>query len=253
MLISDVFERKKRHLRNLEKARKKVNEKKNNHLTAYERIAALCDEGRFRETDKELTSKNPINFPDYDEKREELTKKCHMNDAIVTGIGRIDHKKVAIGVFDTRFFMGSMGTVVGERIVRLVERAKKDELPLIIFSASGGARMQEGLFSLMQMAKTAAAVRHFQEKGGLFISCLTNPTTGGVSASFASLGDIIIAEPKALICFAGPRVIRQTIGQELPEGFQRAEFLLEHGMIDAIVDKSDMRDVIIKILRMHEA
>lgn len=174
-----------------------------------------------------------------------------MQDAFLAGVGKIDNRKVAIGVLDGRFLMGSMGTAVGEKIVRLTEYAKKKNLPLIIFSASGGARMQEGLFSLMQMAKTAAAIEQFKQKGGLFISCLTNPTTGGVSASYASLGDIILAEPGALICFAGPRVIEQTIGQTLPEGFQRAEFLLEHGMIDCIVERKDFRDTLSSILQMH--
>lgn len=155
-------------------------------------------------------------------------------------------------MLDGRFLMGSMGMVVGEKIARLAEYAMKRKLPLIIFSASGGARMQEGLFSLMQMAKTTAAVERFKDSGGLFISYLTNPTTGGVSASFASLGDIIIAEPDALICFAGPRVIEQTIGQKLPEGFQRSEFLLEHGMIDIIVDRKDMKQTLYQILRMHQ-
>ena len=156
-----------------------------------------------------------------------------------------------MGVLDGRFLLGSMGTVVGEEIARLAEYAGKKKLPLIIFSASGGARMQEGIFSLMQMAKTAAAINKFKEDGGLFISVLTNPTTGGVSASFASLGDITIAEPKALICFAGPRVIEQTIGEKLPEGFQRAEFLLEHGRLDAVVERKEMKSWLSKVLKLH--
>ena len=155
-------------------------------------------------------------------------------------------------MLDGTFFMGSMGTVVGEKIARLAETAQRKRLPLVIFSASGGARMQEGLFSLLQMAKTAGAIETFKDAGGLFISCLTNPTTGGVSASYASLGDILIAEPGALIGFAGPRVIRQTIGQELPEGFQRAEFLLEHGMLDMVVERQELRGVIARLLRMHK-
>ena len=155
--------------------------------------------------------------------------------------------QTAVAVMDKRFLMGSMGIAVGEKITRLTEYAMKRKLPLIIFAASGGARMQEGLFSLMQMAKTTAAIEKFKDAGGLFISYLTNPTTGGVSASFASLGDIIIAEPGALICFAGPRVIEQTIGQKLPEGFQHSEFLLEHGMIDMIVDRKDMKQTLSKI------
>ena len=155
-------------------------------------------------------------------------------------------------MLDSRFLMGSMGTVVGEKILRLTEYAGRKKLPLVIFSASGGARMQEGLFSLMQMAKTAAAVDRFKQNGGLFLSFLTNPTTGGVSASFASLGDIILAEPDALICFAGPRVIQQTIGQTLPEGFQHAEFLLEHGMLDAIVEREKCRETLYKLLALHQ-
>ena len=167
------------------------------------------------------------------------------------GIGKIGGIRAAVGVLNGQFLMGSMGTVVGEKIARLTEYAGKKKLPLILFSASGGARMQEGLFSLMQMAKTAAAVERFQKDGGLFVSYLTNPTTGGVSASYASLGDIIIAEPDALICFAGPRVIQQTIGETLPEGFQHAEFLLEHGMIDMIVERKSMKETIKRLLVLH--
>ena len=174
-----------------------------------------------------------------------------MQDAFLAGVGRIRTIKVAIGVLDGRFLMGSMGTAVGEKIVRLTEYARKKKLPLIIFSASGGARMQEGLFSLMQMAKTASAIEQFKRKGGLFISCLTNPTTGGVSASYASLGDIMIAEPDALIGFAGPRVIEQTIGQKLPEGFQRSQFLLEHGMIDMIVERKRLKSTLSRLLKLH--
>ena len=170
----------------------------------------------------------------------------------MTGIGQIEGEKAAVAVLDGTFFMGSMGTVVGEKIARLAETAQRKRLPLVIFSASGGARMQEGLFSLLQMAKTAGAVENFKDAGGLFISCLTHPTTGGVSASYASLGDILIAEPGALIGFAGPRVISQTIGQELPESFQRAEFLLEHGMLDMVVERQELRGVIARLLRMHK-
>ena len=185
------------------------------------------------------------------EKLLENREKTKLSDAIVTEIVKIDGITVAVGVLDGRFLLGSMGTVVGEEIARLAEYAGKKKLPLIIFSASGGARMQEGIFSLMQMAKTAAAINKFKEKGGLFISVLTNPTTGGVSASFASLGDITIAEPKALICFAGPRVIEQTIGEKLPEGFQRAEFLLEHGRLDAVVERKEMKSWLGKVLKLH--
>ena len=220
-------------------------------VPAKERVAYILDENSFKELFAQITTKDPLDFDGYEEKLQLNQRKTGMQDAFLAGVGKIDNQKVAIGVLDGRFLMGSMGTAVGEKIVRLTEYAKKKNLPLIIFSASGGARMQEGLFSLMQMAKTAAAIEQFKRKGGLFISCLTNPTTGGVSASYASLGDIILAEPGALICFAGPRVIEQTIGQTLPEGFQRAEFLLEHGMIDCIVERKDFRDTLSSILQMH--
>lgn len=220
-------------------------------VPAKERIDSIVDEDSFKELFSGLSTKNPLGFDGYEEKLQENRKKTGMQDAFLAGVGRIRNIKVAIGVLDGRFLMGSMGTAVGEKIVRLTEYARRKKLPLIIFSASGGARMQEGLFSLMQMAKTASAIEQFKRKGGLFISCLTNPTTGGVSASYASLGDIILAEPGALICFAGPRVIEQTIGQTLPEGFQRAEFLLEHGMIDCIVERKDFRKTLYTLLKMH--
>lgn len=222
-------------------------------VSAKERIELICDDDSFKEMDEGLKTKNPIKFPGYRKKLELMKQRTGLDDAVVTGIGKIEGEKVAIGALDSSFLMGSMGTVVGERIARLAETARRKKMPLIIFSASGGARMQEGLFSLMQMAKTAAAIETFKNTGGLFISCLTNPTTGGVSASYASLGDIMIAEPKALICFAGPRVIQQTIGQELPEGFQRAEFLLEHGMLDMVVERQDMKSALGRIIRIHSA
>lgn len=218
-----------------------------------DRIRMLADEGSFVEMDKNMKTKDPLQFPKYVSKVKENQKKTGNADAVVTGVCEIDGQKAAIGVLDADFLMGSMGTVVGEKIARLAEHARRKSIPLIIYSASGGARMQEGLFSLMQMAKTSAAIQKFKDQGGLFISVMTNPTTGGVSASFASLGDINIAEPGALICFAGPRVIEQTIGQKLPEGFQRAEFLEEHGMIDLILERKDQKTVISKILKMHEA
>ncbi|MBQ8625789.1 MAG: acetyl-CoA carboxylase carboxyltransferase subunit beta [Agathobacter sp.] len=222
-------------------------------VSARERIEIICDENSFKEMDAGLKTNNPIKFPNYRKKLELMKHRTGLEDAIITGIGKIEGEKVAIGVLDSSFLMGSMGTVVGERVARLAETARRKKLPLVIFSASGGARMQEGLFSLMQMAKTAAAVETFKNTGGLFVSVLTNPTTGGVSASYASLGDIMIAEPKALICFAGPRVIQQTIGQELPEGFQRAEFLLEHGMLDMVVERQDMKNVLGRIIKIHSA
>lgn len=221
-------------------------------MSAAERIALICDDGSFKELDKNLRTKNPIEFPGYRKKLSEVKAQTGMEDAVMTGIGKIQGEKVAIGVLDSRFLMGSMGTVVGEKIARLAETARRKKLPLVIFSASGGARMQEGLFSLLQMAKTSAAVEMYKQAGGLFISCLTNPTTGGVSASYANLGDIIIAEPNALICFAGPRVIEQTIGQKLPEGFQRSEFLLEHGMLDMVVERQELRETLGKLIRLHK-
>lgn len=221
-------------------------------VPSRDRIQSLVDENSFKELFAGITTNNPLDFEGYEEKLELNQRKTGMQDAFLAGSGKIKNIKVAIGVLDGRFLMGSMGTAVGEKIVRLTEYAGKKKLPLIIFSASGGARMQEGLFSLMQMAKTSAAIEQFKRNGGLFISCLTNPTTGGVSASYASLGDIILAEPGALICFAGPRVIEQTIGQTLPEGFQRAEFLLEHGMIDSIVGRKEYRKTLYFVLRMHE-
>ena len=221
-------------------------------ISAAERIEMVCDAGSFKEMNRGLKTKNPIKFPEYRSRLELFRQQTGMNDAVMTGIGQIEGEKAAVAVLDGTFFMGSMGTVVGEKIARLAETAQRKRLPLVIFSASGGARMQEGLFSLLQMAKTAGAVENFKDAGGLFISCLTHPTTGGVSASYASLGDILIAEPGALIGFAGPRVISQTIGQELPEGFQRAEFLLEHGMLDMVVERQELRGVIARLLRMHK-
>ena len=220
-------------------------------LNPMQRMGMLSDEKQVKKHFHPLKSINPIDFPDYEEKLKENREKTRQSDAIVTEIIKIGGISTAVGVLDGRFLLGSMGTVVGEEIARLAEYAKKKKLPLVIFSASGGARMQEGIFSLMQMAKTAAAVESYKQSGGLFISVLTNPTTGGVSASFASLGDITIAEPNALICFAGPRVIEQTIGEKLPEGFQRAEFLLEHGRLDAVVGRAEMKEWLAKVLKLH--
>ena len=196
---------------------------------------------------------NPLDFPGYEKKVLAAREKSRLNEAIVTGKGMIDGNPAVVGVCDARFIMSSMGHVVGEKITDAVERATKEKLPVIIFACSGGARMQEGIVSLMQMAKTSAALKRHHEAGQLFISVLTDPTTGGVTASFAMLGDIIIAEPHALIGFAGPRVIEQTIGQKLPEGFQRAEFLLEHGFVDKIVERKDQKKVIGQILYMHRS
>jgi len=215
------------------------------------RIEELCDDKSFRQLYKNYLTSDPLRFPGYALKLEENRKRTGNSDAIITGVGRIHKQRVAIGVADPNFLMGSMGTVVGEKIALLAEYAAKKKLPLIIFSASGGARMQEGMYSLIQMVKTTEAIEIYKKSGGLFISCLTDPTTGGVSASYASLGDIIIAEPGALIGFAGPRVIEQTIGEKLPEGFQRSEFLLEHGMIDCIVPREAMRETVYTMLKIH--
>ncbi|MGN0158848.1 MAG: acetyl-CoA carboxylase carboxyltransferase subunit alpha [Brotaphodocola sp.] len=221
-------------------------------IHAYRRIKLLLDEGTFQEWNAEMEFSNPLEFPGYEKKVQAAQEKTGLNEAIVTGKGCIYGQETAIGVCDARFLMSSMGHVVGEKITRMVERATKEKLPVIIFACSGGARMQEGIVSLMQMAKTSAALKKHHEAGQLFISVLTDPTTGGVTASFAMLGDIILAEPNALIGFAGPRVIEQTIGQKLPEGFQRAEFLLEHGFIDKIVERSEQREVLADILKMHK-
>ena len=218
---------------------------------AYRRIEMLTDVGTFEEWNKEMPFSNPLDFPNYEKKVESAREKTNLNEAIVIGKAKIDGNPAVVGVCDARFIMSSMGHVVGEKITEAVERATKEKLPVILFACSGGARMQEGIVSLMQMAKTSAALKRHHEAGQLFISVLTDPTTGGVTASFAMLGDIIIAEPGALIGFAGPRVIEQTIGQKLPEGFQRAEFLLEHGFVDMILPRQDQKHVIGRILYMH--
>ena len=216
-----------------------------------DRLSATVDEGSFRELFRTVTSNDPLDFPGYEEKLAGLEQKLGLREAVVTGTCRIGGCKAAIAVMDSRFIMGSMSSAVGERITRLAEYAAKKKLPLIIFSASGGARMQEGIFSLMQMAKTSAAIARLGEAGCLYISVFTNPTTGGVTASFASLGDIILAEPGALIGFAGPRVIEQTIKQKLPEGFQRAEFQQECGFVDEVVPRAAMRKKLIQLLKLH--
>ena len=220
-------------------------------ISARRRIKQIIDEGTFEELDEDMQTSDMLNFEGYKDKIKLLQEKTKIQEAIKTGIGEINGEKVAIGVMDSNFFMGSMGSVVGEKICRLVERAIQDKLPVILFCVSGGARMQEGMISLMQMAKTSAAMAKLDEAGLLYISVLTDPTTGGVTASFASLGDIILAEPGALIGFAGPRVIEQTIKQKLPEGFQSAEFLLEHGFIDKIVNRKEMKEIIYNIIKLH--
>ena len=220
-------------------------------IGAYYRLSLVLDPGSFREVNERLVSKDPFHFPGYKPKLDAAKQRTGLGEAVVTATGEIEGRRVAVGVLDSRFFMGSMSAAVGEKVTRLIEFAGKNRLPLILFSASGGARMQEGILSLMQMAKTSAALARFSDKGGFYVSVLTDPTTGGVTASFASLGDVILAEPGALIGFAGPRVIEQTIGEKLPEGFQRAEYLEEHGFVDAIVPRTELRATLAKLLKLH--
>ena len=221
-------------------------------LTARERLDLTVDKDSFTEFDSGMTSKNPIDFPDYEGKIVVQQEKTGLKDAVVTGECTIHHCKCVIAVMDSHFMMASMGSVVGEKITRAFEYATENRLPIVIFTASGGARMQEGMVSLMQMAKTSAAAKRHSDAGLLYITVLTDPTTGGVTASFASLGDIIIAEPKVLIGFAGRRVIEDTIRQRLPNEFQSAEFLLEHGFVDMIVERKKMRRTVSKLMKLHE-
>ena len=221
-------------------------------IHAYRRIQMVIDEGTFEEWDQDLIGGNPVNYKGYPEKVQALQEKTGLKEAVVTGKGKINGRDTVIAVCDGRFLMASMGWAVGEKITRAVERATEEKLPVIIFACSGGARMQEGITSLMQMAKTSAALERHSKAGLLYVSVLTEPTTGGVTASFAMLGDIILAEPGALIGFAGPRVIEQTIRQKLPKGFQRAEFLVEHGFVDDIVRRENLKETLGKILEMHE-
>lgn len=220
-------------------------------VPARKRIRMIAEEDSFEEWDTGMDTKNPLDYKGYEEKVAALREKTGLDEAVITGKARIGVHSVVLAVMDGRFLMASMGEVVGEKISRAVERATKEKLPVIIFTCSGGARMQEGITSLMQMAKTSAALKRHSDAGQLYISVLTDPTTGGVTASFAMLGDIILAEPKALIGFAGPRVIEQTIGQKLPKGFQRSEFLLEHGFIDAIVKRDELKNTLEQILNLH--
>lgn len=220
-------------------------------VSARERIESLVDRETFIELDKNIETRNPLSFTGYDKKVKDIMKDTGMKEAVITGKCGICGLNTVLCVMDSSFLMGSMGSVVGEKITRAVELATKEKLPIIIFTTSGGARMQEGMFSLMQMAKVSASISRHNSKGLLYVTVLTDPTTGGVTASFASLGDIILAEPGALVGFAGKRVIEQTIKQNLPEGFQRAEFLLRHGFIDKIVKREDMRETLAQILKMH--
>ena len=221
-------------------------------LSARRRIKQIADEDTFEEIGKDILTKDPLNFEGYLKKVEALKEKTKIEEAVKCGTCKINGEEVVLAVMDGNFLMGSMGSAVGERITLAIETSIQKRLPLIIFCVSGGARMQEGIVSLMQMAKTSAALAKHNQAGLLYISVLTDPTTGGVTASFASLGDIILAEPNALIGFAGPRVIEQTIKQKLPEGFQSAEFLLEHGFIDKIVERKDMKDVLTQIIKLHK-
>ena len=215
------------------------------------RIRMVCDRGSFIPWFEEMDICNPLDFPGYEEKLSDVKEKTGLHEAVTVGMGEIYGEKVCLGICDARFLMSSMGHVVGEKIALMVERATEEKLPVVIFCCSGGARMQEGIVSLMQMAKTSAALKKHAEAGLLYVTVLTDPTTGGVTASFAMLGDIILAEPGALIGFAGPRVIEQTIGQKLPKGFQRAEFLLEHGFVDEIVERDDLKKTLYQILKSH--
>ncbi|MTH52867.1 acetyl-CoA carboxylase carboxyltransferase subunit beta [Bacillus mangrovi] len=221
-------------------------------MNAKERLKSLLDDQSFKEYDQDMISENPLDFPEYIEKVEKDRKKTLQNEAVVTGEGTIEGLRTVIAVMDASFRMGSMGSVVGEKITRAVEQARKQKTPFIIFTASGGARMQEGVLSLMQMAKTSSALKLFSNEGGLIISVMTHPTTGGVSASFASLGDYNLAEPGALIGFAGRRIIEQTIREELPEDFQTAEFLLKHGQLDSVVPRLEMKETLARILDLHQ-
>ena len=222
-------------------------------LSARRRIKQIADEGTFEEIGKDIQTKDFLNFDGYLKKVEAIKEKTKIDEAVKSGICKINGEECVLAVMDGNFLMGSMGSCVGERITLAIETSIEKRLPLIIFCVSGGARMQEGIISLMQMAKTSVALSKHNEAGLLYISVLTDPTTGGVTASFASLGDIILAEPNALIGFAGPRVIEQTIKQKLPDGFQKSEFLLEHGFIDKIVERKDMKQVLTDLIKMHKA
>ncbi|MCP1639726.1 acetyl-CoA carboxylase carboxyl transferase subunit beta [Streptococcus gallinaceus] len=220
-------------------------------ISAYERMDLIVDKDSFEELFTGIQTKNPLNFPGYMEKLQATQEKTGLDEAVLTGLAKIDGQKVAIGVMDANFIMASMGTVVGEKITRLFELATQERLPVVLFTASGGARMQEGIMSLMQMAKISAAVKQHSDAGLFYLTVLTDPTTGGVTASFAMEGDIILAEPQTLVGFAGRRVIENTVRENLPDNFQKAEFLLEHGFVDAIVKRQELRQTIAGLLRIH--
>ncbi|MDE7007548.1 MAG: acetyl-CoA carboxylase, carboxyltransferase subunit beta, partial [Lachnospiraceae bacterium] len=215
------------------------------------RIRMVCDSNSFVPWFEDVVTENPLNFPEYEEKLKTVQEKTGLMEGVTVGQGEISGEKVCLGVCDSRFLMGSMGHAVGEKIASAVERATSQKLPVILFCCSGGARMQEGIISLMQMAKTSAALKRHADAGLLYVTVLTDPTTGGVTASFAMLGDIILAEPGALIGFAGPRVIEQTIGEKLPKGFQSAEFQLEHGFVDCVVERKELKDTLYQIIKSH--
>jgi acetyl-CoA carboxylase carboxyl transferase subunit beta len=216
------------------------------------RLELIIDNGTYQKFDLKIDTTNPLELEDYPKKLKALREKTELEEAVACGTGKINGDEVVICIMDSGFLMGSMGAVVGEKITYSIEQAIEKKLPLVMFAVSGGARMQEGIVSLMQMAKTTAALTKLDEAGLLYISVLTDPTYGGVTASFASLGDVILAEPKAMIGFAGQRVIEQTIGEKLPEGFQTAEFLLEHGFIDKIVERKDLKEIISKLIKFHK-
>ena len=221
------------------------------NISTYERVREIFDNKSFHVMFEDVVGTDPLKFPKYKQKIEKIRKNVNRTEGVLCGVGNINHKKVVAAIMDSSFMMGSMGCAVGERITRTVEYALNNSLPLIIFSASGGARMQEGILSLMQMAKTSAAIAKHSEKGLLYISVITNPTTGGVTASFAMLGDIIIAEPGATLGFAGKRVIENTINEKVPENFQTAEFMLEKGFIDDIVSRKKLKNYLSKLLELH--
>jgi len=220
-------------------------------ISAQERLALTIDMGTFLEMFKGIETQDPLNFPDYRKKLTLMREKTGLDEAVVTGTALIKGEKVALGIMDSNFIMASMGTVVGEKITRLFEFATAEKLPVVLFTASGGARMQEGIMSLMQMAKISAAVKRHSNAGLFYLTILTDPTTGGVTASFAMEGDIILAEPQSLVGFAGRRVIENTVREDLPEDFQKAEFLLEHGFVDAIIKRRELPDTIARLVRLH--
>ena len=220
-------------------------------ISAQERLALTIDMGTFLEMFKGIETQDPLNFPGYRKKLTLMLEKTGLDEAVVTGTALIKGEKVALGIMDSNFIMASMGTVVGEKITRLFEYATAEKLPVVLFTASGGARMQEGIMSLMQMAKISAAVKRHSNAGLFYLTILTDPTTGGVTASFAMEGDIILAEPQSLVGFAGRRVIENTVREDLPEDFQKAEFLLEHGFVDAIIKRRELPDTIARLVRLH--